>query len=132
VQDSLKQGRAWLGYPGYLTQIIINFLTNIERYAYPNKKGGKVIINLSDQQQNNQDYFVITVTDFGQGISSESLAKIFDPFFTTGRMQGGTGLGLAIVHNLITNILKGSIQAQSELGKGTSFCITLPAFVDGA
>ncbi len=126
LQDNIKQGRAWLGYPGYLTQIIINFLTNIERYAYPNNQGGKVIINLTDQQQNNQTYFVITVTDFGQGISSENVAKIFDPFFTTGRMQGGTGLGLAIVHNLITNILKGSIQAHSELGKGTSFCISLP------
>jgi signal transduction histidine kinase len=126
VQDNIKQSRAWLGYPGYLTQIIINFLTNIERYAYPNNKGGKVIIDLADEEKNNQTYFVITVTDFGQGISSESLAKIFDPFFTTGRMQGGTGLGLAIVHNLITNVLEGNIKAYSELGKGTRFCITLP------
>ncbi|MEI6706443.1 MAG: response regulator [Methylococcales bacterium] len=126
LQDNVKNGKAWLGYPGYLTQIIINFLTNIERYAYPNNKGGKVIIDLANEEQNNQTYFVITVTDFGQGISSENVTKVFDPFFTTGRMIGGSGLGLAIVHNLITNVLEGSIKAHSELGKGTIFCITLP------
>jgi signal transduction histidine kinase len=126
LEDNIQQDRAWLGYPGYLTQIIINFLTNIERYAYPNGIGGKVIIAISDKVQNNQSYFVITVTDFGQGISPENVAKIFEPFFTTGRMQGGTGLGLAIVHNMITDILKGSIQAHSELAKGTRFYITLP------
>lgn len=127
VQDNIKQSRAWLGYPGYLTQIIINFLTNIERYAYPNNKGGKVIIYLADEEQNNQPYFVITVTDFGQGMSSENVTKVFDPFFTTGRMISGSGLGLAIVHNLITNVLEGSIKVHSELGKGTSFCVTLPS-----
>jgi signal transduction histidine kinase len=105
---------------------LITGFTHYQRYAYPNNKGGKVIIDLTDQQQNNQSYFVITVTDFGQGISSENVAKIFEPFFTTGRMIGGSGLGLAIVHNIITSVLNGSIQARSELGKGTSFCITLP------
>lgn len=126
VQDNIQQEKAWLGYPGYLTQIIINFLTNIERYAYPNNMGGKVIIEIADTQQNGQNYFAITVTDFGRGIAAEDLAKVFEPFFTTGRIQGGTGLGLSIVRNMITEMLHGTIQAKSEPGKGTRFCVMLP------
>jgi len=44
----------WFGYPGYLTQVIMNFLQNIERYAYPDGKGGKVDITITDREQNNE------------------------------------------------------------------------------
>jgi signal transduction histidine kinase len=112
----------WLGSSGYMTQVMMNLLQNIERYAYPNNQGGKVDIAVCDEQQQ----FIITVRDYGQGIPSDSLNKIFEPFFTTGRGKGGTGLGLAIVHNIVTSLFKGHITVSSELGKGSCFTLSLP------
>ena len=116
----------WLGYPGYLIQVIMNFLQNIERYAYPEGKGGKVEITVTDREQNNHAQFVIVVRDHGTGISPENLPKVFDPFFTTGRGRGGTGLGLSIVNNIVTSALKGSISVTSEPGQGSAFSVAFP------
>jgi signal transduction histidine kinase len=119
----------WLGYPGYLIQVIMNFLQNIERYAYPEGKGGKVEITVTDLEQNNHAQFVIMVRDHGIGISPENLPKILDPFFTTGRSRGGTGLGLSIVNNIVTSALKGSISVTSEPGHGSSFTVAFPKII---
>lgn len=119
----------WFGYPGYLTQVIMNFLQNIERYAYPAGQGGNVKITLANQVQDDNAYFVITVQDYGVGISAENLAKVFDPFFTTGRGKGGTGLGLAIVNNIVTSAFKGKLLVTSELGKGTTFTVIMPKII---
>jgi signal transduction histidine kinase len=119
----------WLGYPGYLTQVIMNFLQNIQRYAYPDGKGGKVNITVTDREQNNEAQFVVMVRDHGIGISPENLTKVFDPFFTTGRGRGGTGLGLSIVNNIMTSALKGSISVTSEPGHGSAFTIVFPKII---
>ncbi|HXK19840.1 MAG TPA: ATP-binding protein, partial [Polyangiaceae bacterium] len=66
----------------------------------------------------------LLVVDNGMGIPSEAAAKIFEPLFTT--KTKGTGLGLAIVSNMV-RAHQGTIQVQSEPGKGTSFIIDLPA-----
>ncbi|MCK4465722.1 MAG: HAMP domain-containing histidine kinase, partial [Bacteroidales bacterium] len=58
----------------------------------------------------------------GMGIPEEILPKIFDPFFTTDQSKG-TGLGLNIVYNLVTQKLNGTIECDSESGKGTTFKI---------
>lgn len=128
VLDSthLEGQAAWDGYPGYLTQVIMNFLQNIERYAYPNGHGGKVDITVTEEKFNSDGQFTLVVRDYGQGIGRENLSRVFDPFFTTGRGKGGTGLGLAIVHSIVTSILKGTISVSSELGQGTSFSVTFP------
>ena len=125
----LTGNREWLGYPGYLTQVLVNLLQNIERYAYPNGQDGRVEISVVDRNGPRDEQFAITVRDFGQGISSENLAKIFDPFFTTGRGQGGTGLGLAIIHTIVTSVLKGTVAVKSELGKGTAFSVAFPKII---
>ena len=65
----------------------------------------------------------IEVSDTGHGIPREHLKKLFDPFFTT--KYGGAGLGLSIAHSIIDGH-KGSIEVKSEVGKGTTFIITLP------
>jgi signal transduction histidine kinase len=65
----------------------------------------------------------ITVTDRGQGIPPEHLARIFDPFFTTKRT--GSGLGLAIAKNIVEG-LGGTIAIASEPSRGTTVRITLP------
>lgn len=117
----------WHGYPGYMTQIMMNFLQNIERYAYPSGIGGKVEIILSDRvNPNKQAEFILTIRDCGTGISPENKGKIFDPFFTTGRCKGGTGLGLAIVNNMVTVAMGGSVSVESETDFGTQFTVCFP------
>ncbi len=118
--------RKWVGYRGFLSQILINFLSNIERYAYPNDVGGVVDIELECLEDN---CYRIVVSDHGRGIPQDNLPHIFEPFFTTGRAVGGTGLGLAIVHNLATNALKGQIDVKSTVGKGTDFILTFPKVI---
>jgi len=67
----------------------------------------------------------VSVTDDGSGITSEHLAKVFEPFFTTKRVGEGTGLGLWVSYGIVRSF-RGDITVQSERGKGTSFCVTLP------
>ncbi|MBN1206943.1 MAG: PAS domain-containing protein [Myxococcaceae bacterium] len=69
---------------------------------------------------------VVEISDTGVGIPPELLERIFDPFFTTKPMGVGTGLGLSICHGIVS-ALGGQISVQSELGKGTTFSVTLPA-----
>jgi signal transduction histidine kinase len=130
IQLNVKgiQGRPeWHGYSGNITQIMMNFLQNIERYAYPGGIGGLVTIILIDQvESNNAEQFILTVRDFGAGISQENIKRIFDPFFTTGRTQGGSGLGLAIINNIVTVAMGGSISVESTVEKGTCFTLCFP------
>lgn len=125
--DKLKTDeKSWIGYRGFLSQILINFLSNAERYAYPKNIGGQVIVMLEVEDE---DHFRLTVSDHGVGISKENAPRIFEPFFTTGRSYGGTGLGLAIVHNLVMNALKGEIKLKSQEGKGAEFVVIFPKVI---
>ncbi len=128
--DALIDGtRVWVGYPGHLTQVLMNLFTNIQRYAYQEGSGGKIEITISSNKKKKPPCFTIRVRDFGKGIAPEHLSKVFDPFFTTGRGKGGTGLGLAIVRNLVTESLQGTIEAASESGQGTTFTVTIPQII---
>ena len=125
--SGIRLNPEWYGFPGYLSQVLMNFLQNIERYAYPNGIGGKVEITVADQEGENTDgQFILKVRDYGKGISPENVGKIFDPFFTTGRDKGGTGLGLAIVNNMVTDAMQGTLSVESELGCGTCFTVFFP------
>jgi len=74
----------------------------------------------------------VTVSDTGRGISAEHLPRIFDPFFTTKAGDwSGVGMGLSVVHKTIEDH-GGSIQVQSELGKGSTFQMTFPVAVERA
>ncbi len=117
----------WTGYSGYLTQVLMNLLTNVERYAYPDNMGGTVEIKLSTQAEN----FILSVEDFGQGMSEADAARVFDLFYTTGRHKGGTGLGMSIVHNLVNSALKGQIELHSVLNQGTRVTVSLPRSIEG-
>jgi two-component system NtrC family sensor kinase len=68
---------------------------------------------------------VVEIADTGCGIPAENLKRIFDPGFTTKGVGVGTGLGLAISYRIIANH-QGTIEVESEVGKGTKFRITLP------
>lgn len=125
----IDDGRSWLGFPGYLTQVFMNLFTNIERYAYDESMGGRVEIEISRNDRKTPECFVTTVTDFGYGIAPDDLTKVFEPFFTTNRVNGGTGLGLAITHNIVTEALKGTIEMDSTPGRGTTCTITYPRII---
>ena len=70
------------------------------------------------------EFAEIKIKDTGCGISNEDLSKIFEPFFST-KGQKGTGLGLAVIWGIIDNH-NGTINVESEVGKGTTFTIRLP------
>lgn len=71
-----------------------------------------------------KDYIEVRIADTGQGISKDDLSRIFEPFFTT-KGQHGNGLGLAVTWGIIDNH-NGTIDVESELGKGSTFIIHLP------
>jgi CheY-like chemotaxis protein len=71
-------------------------------------------------------FVVITVSDTGSGIAADLLEKIFEPFFTTKEPGRGTGLGLAGVRGILKNH-GGYVEVESEVGKGASFRVFLPA-----
>ncbi|MCH8305594.1 MAG: CHASE domain-containing protein [Candidatus Marinimicrobia bacterium] len=110
-----------------LRQILYNLLSNACKFTTDGK------INLSANIKKNddgEDYFFIEVTDSGIGMTKEQLEKIFKPFIqadsSTTRQYGGTGLGLVLTKQ-ITDLLGGKISLISELGKGTTFTVTVPA-----
>ncbi len=80
----------------------------------------------------NGDRVEVRVSDTGVGIPAENREKIFDPFFTTKDPGKGTGQGLAIAFTIITKKHKGTISVHSELGKGTTFTVSLPLGVEGS
>ena len=104
--------------PYQLRQVLMNLLTNAMHAV---KSGGSITIAieaLGDRQ-------VITVSDTGQGIPRENLDKIFEPFFSTKRPGEGTGLGLFVSRGIVEK-LGGTIEVESEIGRGASFSIRLP------
>jgi signal transduction histidine kinase len=122
ILNELHGDTAWHGYRGRLSQVLLNLLTNVERYAYPDGTGGdvEIVVNGSDVG------FEIGVHDHGRGIDAADLPRVFDPFFTTGRGRGGTGLGLAIVSGLVRDGLGGTIDIASSPGAGTSVTLRFP------
>eukprot|EP00913_Durusdinium_trenchii_P008857 g8323.t1 len=71
------------------------------------------------------DAVQITVEDNGRGLTPYQKCRAFDPFFTTRQSSGGTGLGLSIVHGIVEDH-HGTIELESEEGKGTTVCIRIP------
>ncbi|CAN5925212.1 hypothetical protein BH11MYX4_BH11MYX4_34540 [soil metagenome] len=107
-----------------LTQVFINLLVNAVQ-ALPEGRSETNEIRLRTATDA-AGRAVIEVTDTGAGIRPEVMTRIFDPFFTTKPVGIGTGLGLSICHTIVTG-LGGEISATSEPGRGTTFCVVLPA-----
>ncbi len=103
---------------GQLHQAILNILTNAVQAIDNNG-------NIEIKTRKIRNKFKIYITDDGQGISKENLKKVTDPFFTTKEPGKGTGLGLSITATII-NEHGGTLEFESEEGKGTTVLITLP------
>jgi len=99
-------------------QVLLNLLTNALR-AMPD--GGEITIETSHLPATRS--VRLLVRDNGSGIPPEILPRIFDPFFTT--KPDGTGLGLSISHGIVHEH-HGTVDVNSEVGKGTTFTLTFP------
>lgn len=111
-------------YPGKLNQVFLNLISNAiyaVKQRYQENEGGKLIIKTEELDNN----AIITISDNGTGMSTETKNKLFEPFFTTKPVGEGTGLGLSITYNTIKKH-NGSITVDSTLGEGTTFKITIP------
>lgn len=108
--------------PGMLRQIVLNLLSNAINFTDAG--------SISLAAELTADNLLIDVVDTGIGISQEDQDRIFDAFWqvdqTLTRRTGGTGLGLSIVRRL-TDALNGTIDLDSEVGRGTRFTVRLPA-----
>jgi two-component system sensor histidine kinase HydH len=105
--------------PDGINQVLLNlYLNAIEAM----QQGGTLTVSLSMDE--GSPWVKIKVSDTGTGISKEDLEHVFDPYFTT--KQTGTGLGLAIVHKII-EAHRGEVRAGSEIGRGTTVSVLLPA-----
>ncbi len=101
-----------------MNQVLINLIMNAI-HAMPD--GGQLRIGMAPAD----DMVKLTVADTGHGIPQEVIARVFDPFFTTKEFGKGTGLGLTVVKGIIEEH-HGSITAESQEGKGTTFTVLLP------
>ena len=119
-----------LGYPTYLSQVIVNLLCNAshaveEMISIGKMKRGEINIALFSDDK----YASIMITDNGIGMSEDIRKRIFEPFFTTKGIGKGTGQGLAIAYSTIVNKHDGEIICNSKIGEGSEFVIKLPMLI---
>lgn len=119
--------RYYIGDALRLKQILMNLLSNALKFTPP---GGHIFVGLREQRRANDfAYLEFEVEDDGIGISKEFMRRMFQPFEQespeTARNNVGSGLGLSIVYNLV-QLMNGTIHVESQPGKGTKFCISLP------
>jgi signal transduction histidine kinase len=104
--------------PSEMQQVLSNLLTNA---IHSMPKGGTITLRTDADQP----MATLHVVDRGEGIAPHVLPRIFDPFFTTKDVGEGTGLGLSVVHGIVDDH-GGTIEVESELGRGTTFVLRLP------
>ena len=135
VETSYAQGPVLaIADPSQLLQVIMNLAVNA-RDAMPS--GGVLTLGTGTEPGGGQAAdgaaagasAVILVSDTGTGMDADTLAHLFEPFFTTKERGKGTGLGLSTAYGIVTQS-GGSISCASELGRGTTFTIRLPAAGD--
>jgi signal transduction histidine kinase len=102
-----------------LIRIITNFVKNAIQSIPDEQEEKHVLVSVNEVEND----VIITVEDNGIGIESNNIEHVFEPKFTT--KTSGMGLGLGIIKNIIENY-KGTITFETELGKGTTFFVSLP------
>ncbi|MFH1981243.1 MAG: response regulator [Pseudomonadota bacterium] len=122
------------GSPVHLSKCVMNLISNA---AEAMTDGGKIVISTKHQyidkpiqgydEIRRGEYIVLSITDFGVGMSSEEVSRIFEPFYTKKIMgRSGTGLGMAVVWGAVKDH-NGYIDVQSIKGQGSRFDLYFPA-----
>ena len=122
------------GDPLQLHQVITNLVTNAYQALPAN--GGVIDVSIEPIELEETDadrlnvapgrYVLLTVKDDGSGMTDTVRRRVFEPFFTTKPPGEGAGLGLSVVHGMVKGY-GGAVDVESELGKGTTFRVYLPA-----
>jgi signal transduction histidine kinase len=107
--------------PGKFSQVLSNLLMNAARHAYPDGKGGRVLVRASVAD----GWLDIDFIDEGVGLAPGVRERIFEPFFTTKRGQGGSGLGMHIVYTIMQQ-LGGAVEVHNTPGGGCRFRLHMP------
>ena len=109
-----------------LRQAVLNLLSNAAKFT----RNGRVTLTVGRESRTGGDWIRIAVHDTGIGISRDNLSKLFQNFnqaeSSTSTKYGGTGLGLSLTQKL-SRLMGGDVTVESELGRGSSFTIRLPA-----
>ncbi|MBT6613260.1 MAG: PAS domain S-box protein [Deltaproteobacteria bacterium] len=107
-----------------IEQVVLNVLNNAA-WAMANEKRDappQIMVRICSEKS----LVKIEIEDNGPGMDAETRRRVFEPFFTTKPVGEGTGLGLSVSYMIITNNHKGTMEVQSEKGKGSRFIIRLP------
>ncbi len=135
IRQNMRSESLVMADPTRIHQILMNLCTNAAQAMEEN--GGRLEVSLLDEIIDGSasgpashvepgEYLKIVVSDTGRGIPEKHIPLIFEPYFTTKDIGEGTGLGLAVVHGIVKGC-RGDIVVESEMGKGTTFSVYLPA-----
>lgn len=127
VEVDVDESLEITGVRNQIIQVLINLIHNAIHAMADGERRGVLKIDAAEQADKS---VLIQIADNGSGISKERVDQIFDPFFTTKDPGEGTGLGLSICYRIIENHA-GTIRASSEIGKGTTFHVTVPGDENG-
>ena len=132
----------WMwGNETQIHQIVLNLCTNA--FHAMGEAGGRLTVkgrvqkgrefakNRFFEGKEEQDFYELSFSDTGCGMTEDVRKQIFDPFFTTRRAGEGTGLGLFLVYRMVESH-RGLITVESEPGKGTVFCLYFPVYCRSA
>jgi signal transduction histidine kinase len=109
-------------YVGELNQVFLNLIVNAAQAIAETNKRGRITIRT--RQEGNE--VVVSVSDTGTGIPDDIRQRVFDPFYTTKGIGKGTGQGLTIAHKIVVGKHGGSLDLDTEVGKGTTFTVRVP------
>jgi len=111
-------------HPGYIAQILFNFINNSLTHGFKENEEGEIRIIFTEKSLDKK--LELIYKDNGKGVPEKINHKVFDEFYTTKKGQGGTGLGLYIVKTIVENKLGGIISFKSDVGKGVEIKILIP------
>lgn len=112
--------------PGAISQLLINLILNSAKHGFEADERGRITIRARQFNTGGIPHLELLYKDNGKGMSKHTVENLYKPFFTQARSSGGSGLGMHICYNIVVKVLEGSIDCESEPGKGVTFAIVFP------
>ncbi len=109
-------------YPSLLIQVLSQCINNAMHHAFDNSEAAVIDVTV----EKDENHAIIKIGDNGKGIDPKHLPKVFDPFTMEKRKKNHVGLGLSMVYNIVTENLKGTIEAYNKKEQGALFVIKIP------